>query len=260
MIRSRRALALLWLPALLGLQQCGSSRSNKPNEGSGGDPSLAGAFSDEPSSAGSGSSKGGSKGVSENCRLVEKCCPRLAGDDRQACEGIAMIRDELGCTALLAIHPECKTGGLGGSPSGGASSVAGSGGGGAVSSVGGEPSGGGNGSSGAASGSGGNRTDGLRNYSCGYAQAGVSGLPCENGRSTGYVAAKDMTAAIAACVYAQPADRAYLCCVLDGDGAAPTDESECLAAPPLGPSRLAPAWRPGRSCCRFEGETTCPPL
>jgi hypothetical protein len=102
--------------------------------------------------------------------------------------------------------------------------------------------------------------DGLRHFACGYALAGVSGNACENGRTTRYVVAKDMTAAIDACVDVQPADRDYFCCVLASDGAEPADQSQCEAAPSLGPHKLAPAWRPGRSCCRFEGETTCPPL
>jgi hypothetical protein len=184
-----------------------------------------------------------------------------------------MIRDELGCAALLAVHPECRPNGTGGATSTGEAGGAGSGGsadgsgdGDGDNTAGSDGSGGrnatggsGGGGSGGA-GSGGARTDGLRNYACGYAMAGVSGNPCENGRTTDYVVAKDMTAAIAACWEAQPADREYFCCVLDSDGTAPTDQSQCEAALPLGPTRIAPAWRPGRSCCRFGGETTCPAL
>ena len=100
---------------------------------------------------------------------------------------------------------------------------------------------------------------GLRNYACGFALANVSGNICENGRTTRNVRAANLNDAISACLAVQPADRPYFCAVLDSDGAAPSDASECQAAPALGPSGNPPAWRPGRNCCRFEGETTCPP-
>jgi hypothetical protein len=265
MLRLRRVVAVLGLPALLGLQQCGSSQHATGDSATGGDPSIAGAPTDEGAPV---TGAGGAKGGSENCRLVEKCCPRLTGNDRKACDGIAQVRDELGCITLLTLHPECKAAGAGGSSSDGGTANAG-GSSGANSSTGGvSGSGSGSGASGGeASGGeanggigGASSSDGLRHFACGYALANVSGNACENGRTTRYVVAKDMTAAIDACVDVQPADRDYFCCVLASDGAEPADQSQCEAAPSLGPHKLAPAWRPGRSCCRFEGETTCPPL
>jgi hypothetical protein len=258
MPRWRRVVAVLGLPALLGLQQCGSSQHATGDSATGGDPSNAGAPAYEGTPV---TGAGGVKGGSENCRLVEKCCPRLAGNDRQACDGIAQVRDDLGCLTLLTLHPECKAAGTGGSSSDGGTANAGGssgahGGTGGVGGSGGVSGGEASGGTGGASG----RDDGLRHFDCGYALANVSGNPCENGRTTRYVVAKDMTAAIDACVDVQPADRDYFCCVLASDGAEPADQSQCEAAPSLGPGKLAPAWRPGRSCCRFGGETTCPPL
>lgn len=97
-----------------------------------------------------------------------------------------------------------------------------------------------------------------RSYACGFAMSGISGEICENGRTTRYVSATGLTEAISACQAARPADYPYFCVVLDLDGTAPSDVDECEAAPRLGPSGLAPVWRPGRSCCRFEGDATCP--
>lgn len=266
--RLRPVVAMLGLPALLGLQQCGSSQHVTGYSATGGDSSLAGAPTHDDEGApvtGADGGAGDPKGDSENCRLVDKCCPRLTGTDRQACDGIAQIRDDLGCLTLLTLHPECKGAGTGGSSSQGGGASAG-GVGGAANTSGGVGGGGGasggeagRGEAGGATGGVGS-SDGLRHFACGYALAGVSGNPCENGRTTRYVVAKDMTAAIDACVDVQPADRDYFCCVLASDGAEPADQSQCEAAPSLGPGKLAPAWRPGRSCCRFAGETTCPPL
>lgn len=97
-----------------------------------------------------------------------------------------------------------------------------------------------------------------RNYACGFAMSNVSGNICENGRTTRYVTAPNMSAAISACQAAKPSGYPRFCVVLDQDGTASTDASQCEAAPRLGPSKLAPEWRPTRSCCKFEGETTCP--
>lgn len=254
------AVAVLCLAPLI--LQCGSDQHhNDPttygDSGTGGQAVI----SENGGSSGRASDDGS---TAADCELARKCCPGLTGTDRQACDGVVSIGQDLGCVALLAIHPECDAAkgaggsapadGSGGSPAGGASFANGG-----SLGTGGAKSNGGASGRGGASGSGGARTDGLRNYTCGYALAGVSGNVCENGRSSASVAAKDMTDAIAACLAAQPPDRPYFCCVLDLDGAAPTDASECEAAPALGDSRQAPEWRPGRSCCRFEGETTCPP-
>jgi len=251
---------VLGLPAMLGIQQCGSGEHHSGGPATGGDPSAAGAPKQEGTPM-TVAGAGGTKGRTENCRLAEKCCPQLTGNDRQACDGIALVGDDLGCFTLLTIHPECKSAGAGGSSSdGGATSTAGNGTG-ANGIMGGVGHSGGGASGGEASGgtAGDGGRDGLRNFACGYALANVSGNRCENGRTTRFVVAKDLTAAIDACLAVQPADRDYFCCVQAPDGAAPTDQSQCEAAPRLGPSMLAPAWRPGRSCCRFEGETTCPP-
>jgi hypothetical protein len=97
-----------------------------------------------------------------------------------------------------------------------------------------------------------------RNYACGFAMSNVSGNRCENGRTTRYVTAPNLTAAISACQAVKPAAYPLFCLVLDQDGTAPSDASECEAAPPQAANGQPPEWRPSRSCCRFEGETTCP--
>jgi hypothetical protein len=86
-----------------------------------------------------------------------------------------------------------------------------------------------------------------RNYACGYA---LSGFGCNNGRASTAVVAADMTAAIAACHIAQPANLPDFCYVLDKDGTASTDQNECVAA--------GESWRPNNSCCNFFGTTSCP--
>jgi hypothetical protein len=88
---------------------------------------------------------------------------------------------------------------------------------------------------------------GGRSYRCGYALAGFG---CNNGRANTLIAAADMTAAISACHIAQPPNLPDFCYVLDADGAAPTDASQCAAA--------GGSWRPGNSCCNFFGSTSCP--
>jgi hypothetical protein len=93
----------------------------------------------------------------------------------------------------------------------------------------------------------GNSGTGGRNYRCGYALAGFG---CNNGRANTLIAAADMTAAISACHIAQPPNLPDFCYVLDADGAAPTDASQCAAA--------GGSWRPGNSCCNFFGSTSCP--
>lgn len=85
-------------------------------------------------------------------------------------------------------------------------------------------------------------------YTCGYA---LLGFGCNNGRSHLLVNAVDMTTAVTACHLAQPADHPTdFCYVMDNQGTAPTDASECAAA--------GGSWRPGNSCCNFLGSTSCP--
>ncbi len=86
-----------------------------------------------------------------------------------------------------------------------------------------------------------------RNYRCGYA---LQGYGCNNGRASTLIVAADMTAAVAACYIAQPPNLADYCYVLDRDGTAPTDASQCVAA--------GGSWRPNNSCCNFLGSTSCP--
>lgn len=86
-----------------------------------------------------------------------------------------------------------------------------------------------------------------RLYGCGYA---LPGFACNNGKNSLRVNAVDMTTAVTACHLAQPADRPDFCYVLDSEGAAPTDASECAA--------VGGSWRPGNSCCNFLGTTSCP--
>lgn len=86
-----------------------------------------------------------------------------------------------------------------------------------------------------------------RLYGCGYA---LPGFGCDNGKNSLRVNAADMTTAVTACHLAQPQDRPDFCYVLDTQGAAPTDASDCAAA--------GGSWRPGNSCCNFFGTTSCP--
>ncbi len=86
-----------------------------------------------------------------------------------------------------------------------------------------------------------------RNYACGYA---LPGFGCNNGRASTTVLAADMTAAIASCHIAQPANLPDFCHVLDRDGAAPSDQAQCTAA--------GGSWRPRSSCCNFFGSTSGP--
>ena len=86
-----------------------------------------------------------------------------------------------------------------------------------------------------------------RNYTCGYA---LPGFGCNNGRASTTLLAADMTAAISACHIAQPPNLPDFCYVLDRDGAAPSDASQCAAA--------GGSWRPGNSCCNFFGSVSCP--
>jgi hypothetical protein len=84
-------------------------------------------------------------------------------------------------------------------------------------------------------------------YTCGYA---LPGFGCNNGRSSLRVNAADMTTAVTACLLAQPADRPDFCHVINAQGTAPTDQSQCTAA--------GGSWRPNNSCCNFLGTTSCP--
>jgi len=86
-----------------------------------------------------------------------------------------------------------------------------------------------------------------RNYSCGYALAGFG---CNNGRASTTVVSANMTAAISACHIAQPPNLPDFCYVLDRDGLAATDASQCGTA--------GGSWRPGNNCCNFFGSTSCP--
>jgi hypothetical protein len=84
-------------------------------------------------------------------------------------------------------------------------------------------------------------------YTCGYA---LPGFGCDNGKSSLRVNAADMTTAVTACHLAQPADRPDFCYVIDAQGTAPSDASDCAAT--------GGSWRPGNSCCNFFGTTSCP--
>jgi hypothetical protein len=86
-----------------------------------------------------------------------------------------------------------------------------------------------------------------RNYVCGYA---LPGFGCNNGRNHAFVTASDMTTAIAACHDAQLPGYTDFCYVADADGPAATDASSCSAA--------SASWRPGNSCCNFNGTSSCP--
>lgn len=86
-----------------------------------------------------------------------------------------------------------------------------------------------------------------RNYLCGYA---LPGFGCNNGRASTGVVVADMTAAVSACHIAQPPNLPDFCYVLDRDGTAATDASQCAAA--------GGSWRPGNSCCNFLGSVSCP--
>lgn len=86
-----------------------------------------------------------------------------------------------------------------------------------------------------------------RSYRCGYA---LPGYGCNNGRASTTVVVADMTAAIGSCHIAQPPNLPDFCYVLDLDGTAPTDASQCAAA--------GGSWRPNYSCCNFLGSTSCP--
>jgi hypothetical protein len=87
----------------------------------------------------------------------------------------------------------------------------------------------------------------VRNYTCGYA---LPDFGCDNGRTHADITAPDMTTAIATCHAVQPPDRPDFCYVIDRNGAAATDESECTAA--------SASWRPGNDCCNFFGTLSCP--
>jgi len=86
-----------------------------------------------------------------------------------------------------------------------------------------------------------------RTYACGYA---ASGFGCNNGRASTAVLAASMTAAIASCHIAQPANLPDFCYVLDRDGFSPSNEAQCIAA--------AGSWRPRNNCCNFFGSASCP--
>jgi hypothetical protein len=64
------------------------------------------------------------------------------------------------------------------------------------------------------------------------------------------VAALDMTSGIAKCRMAKPMANLEFCNVIDVDGEAPADASQCTAA--------SGSWRPGSHCCNFEGTLSCP--
>lgn len=86
-----------------------------------------------------------------------------------------------------------------------------------------------------------------RNYWCGYAMPSFN---CDNGRSHVQITALDMTSGIAMCSAAKPMPNLDSCHVIDLDGAAPSDESQCQAA--------TGTWRPATSCCNFKGTLSCP--
>ncbi|RKH67691.1 hypothetical protein D7V93_02435 [Corallococcus llansteffanensis] len=84
-------------------------------------------------------------------------------------------------------------------------------------------------------------------YICGYA---LPGYGCNNGRTSAYVVAADLNAAIGACRAVQPAAYSDFCYVIDAAGATPTDVTQCSAA--------AGSWRAGNNCCNFKGSLSCP--
>ena len=86
-----------------------------------------------------------------------------------------------------------------------------------------------------------------RQYVCGWAMAGYG---CDNGRNHGFVTAPDMTSANSACRTIQPATYPDFCYVIDSNGAAPTDPTQCAAA--------GGSWRSGNNCCNFMGTLSCP--
>jgi len=86
-----------------------------------------------------------------------------------------------------------------------------------------------------------------RHYWCGYA---MPGFHCDNGRSHVTVVALDMTSGVAMCRVAKPMSNLESCHVIDLDGAAPTDPTQCTAA--------SGSWRPSNNCCNFEGTLSCP--
>jgi hypothetical protein len=86
-----------------------------------------------------------------------------------------------------------------------------------------------------------------RNYACGYA---LPGFGCNNGKASTSLLAADMTAAVAACRIAQPANLPDFCHVRDRDGFAASNQAQCIAA--------AGSWRPLNNCCNFRGSTSCP--
>jgi len=90
-------------------------------------------------------------------------------------------------------------------------------------------------------------TPSTRNYWCGYA---MPGFHCDNGRSHVTVVALDMASGIAMCRMAKPMPNLESCHVIDLDGAAPTDATQCTAA--------SGSWRPSNNCCNFEGTLSCP--
>ena len=59
-----------------------------------------------------------------------------------------------------------------------------------------------------------------------------------------------MTAAVSQCHIAQPASLPDFCNVIDLDGAAASDPSQCAAQ--------GGSWRPNTKCCNFVGSVTCP--
>jgi hypothetical protein len=89
-----------------------------------------------------------------------------------------------------------------------------------------------------------------RRYVCGYA---LPGYNCNNGRRSASIQVSSMSVAIPQCRNTRPAGYASytdFCYVIDADGAAPTDSTQCAAA--------GGSWRPKNNCCNFKGTLSCP--
>ncbi|HWU88700.1 MAG TPA: hypothetical protein VN253_15645 [Kofleriaceae bacterium] len=86
-----------------------------------------------------------------------------------------------------------------------------------------------------------------RHYTCGYA---IAGYGCNNGRNHAFVITLDMATAVPACRSVQPGSYPDFCYVIDGDGAVPSDVTQCQAA--------GGSWRSGNNCCNFMGSLSCP--
>lgn len=89
-----------------------------------------------------------------------------------------------------------------------------------------------------------------RHYICGYAKPYKG---CDSWRTHLDITADDMTAAIATCRSTHPSDYTDFCYVIDHDGAAGSDASECTGTTPAG------SWRSKNNCCNFNGTLSCPP-